>query len=96
MKLNPQQIELLAPYLEGDKPTHEKVDQDTGERTWEWNVKCPLHEDSRRSASINVDKGLFYCHAQCGGMTVTQLIELRQEWIEPSNVSGNGGQSKPT
>lgn len=36
-------------------------------------VRCPLHEDSANSASINFEKGVFNCFAGCGGMTLDQL-----------------------
>jgi hypothetical protein len=87
-KVTTRQIRALAPYLEGDKPTHINTDRDTGEQTREWNLRCPLHDDHTRSASINVDKGLFWC-AKCGGMPVTALIRRQDEWQHVS-MNGNG------
>jgi MCM P-loop domain/CHC2 zinc finger len=88
-----QQLKLLAPYLEGDRPTHENDDG-----TKEWNILCPLHDDSKRSASINVDKGVFYCFV-CGGMSIKDLVVRRDEWHLPhATTSSNGrrGASRPT
>jgi len=47
-------------------------------------MHCPLHGDSRRSASLNVDKGVYYCF-KCGGMPVTALIRRRSEWTPASS-----------
>jgi putative DNA primase/helicase len=30
------------------------------------NVRCPFHDDRTASLSLNLDKGLFNCHANCG------------------------------
>lgn len=83
-KVTTRQLALLAPYLEGETPTHLNVDENTGEETREWNLLCPLHEGegSKRSASLNVDKGLFYCFV-CGGMPVTALIRRKEDWLSP-------------
>jgi hypothetical protein len=86
-KVTQRQIRLLAPYLEGDKPTHTNTNRETGETTREWNLRCPFHGDHRRSASINLDKGLFWC-AVCGGMPVTALLRRKDEWILAS-ANGN-------
>jgi CHC2 zinc finger len=29
-------------------------------------VRCPLHEDRKPSLSVNLDKGVWCCHAGCG------------------------------
>src|SRR5215831_1355122 len=86
-KVTSRQIRLLAPYLEGDHPTHINTDKETGETTREWNLHCPLHGDERRSASINLEKGLFWC-ARCGGMPVTALLRRKDDWVEFS-LNGN-------
>lgn len=85
-KVTRRQINLLADYLEGPHPTHNNIDEQTGEITREWNLKCPFHGDQRRSASLNIDKGLFWC-AICGGMPVSALIRRKEEWQE---TRGNG------
>jgi len=78
-----RQIRLLAPYLVGDKPTHRNQDG-----TREWHIHCPIHGDVKRSASINVDKGVFFCW-RCGGMPITALIRRKDEWLPPG-ASANG------
>jgi len=88
-KVTQKQIRDLQPYLEGETPTHRNADG-----TREWNMHCPFHGDERRSASLNVDKGLYYCFI-CGGMPVTALIRRRAEWGDPrhannGNVNLNG------
>lgn len=45
---------------------------------------CPLHEDNKRSASLNVLTGAFYCQAEDIGMGIQDLLKLRSEWIPPS------------
>ena len=86
-----RQIRLLGPYLEGDHPTHTNTDQESGVVTREWNLVCPLHDDNKRSASINIDKGLFFCFV-CGGMPVTKLITRKAEWYPPRS---GGGSARP-
>jgi hypothetical protein len=62
---------------------------------------CPLHEDSTRSASLNVKLGLWNCNAGCGGGRITELIRRHAEWVPRDaasrNGSGNykGGDDKP-
>ena len=88
MRVSEKQIALLAPYLEGNQPTHTNVDRETGEETREWNLICPLHEDGKRSASINVDKGLFHCFV-CGGMPVSRLVRRKDEWHAAPHLNGH-------
>lgn len=84
-KVTQRQIRLLEPYLEGNKPTHRHKDG-----TREWNMHCPLHEDKTRSASLNIDKGVWFCNKGCGAGRVTELIRRRAEWVDPGVVSRNG------
>lgn len=35
---------------------------------------CPLHEDDKRSAGFNFDKGLWSCRAHCGSGSLSDLI----------------------
>lgn len=79
------QLRLLAPYLEGDQWTHKNKE---GER--EWNMHCPVHEDTKRSASINIDSGLWYCQGGCGGGRVTELLRMCHEWVPLGDASSNG------
>lgn len=51
---------------------------------------CPLHEDSKRSASLNVKTGEWYCFATCGGGRVSDLIRQRSEWVSPTAAAANG------
>jgi DNA primase len=46
----------------------------TGERT----VKCPVHDDTVASASVNVGKGLFHCHACGAGGTAINIVMERE------------------
>lgn len=47
---------------------------------------CPLHVDDNPSASINVSHGVWYCHAGCGGGTLTELSRRIQEREEEGFV----------
>ena len=33
-------------------------------------VKCPLHDDQHPSLAINVNKGVWFCHAGCGSGSI--------------------------
>lgn len=68
--ITPEQFERLAPYVLGAQP----------DVRGEIDIHCPLHADSRRSASINVHKGLWYCHGGCGGGSVRQLVGASDTW----------------
>jgi hypothetical protein len=52
---------------------------------------CPLHDDKRRSASLNIKTGDFFCFAGCGGRNVLDLIKDKEHWV---GASQNG--AKPT
>lgn len=53
-------------------------------------MHCPVHEDRKRSAQINFDKGLWNCHAGCRGGTIDSLFKMRDRWVPAPNGSGNG------
>jgi len=89
-----RQLGLLKPYLEGDEPTHINVDRDTGEETQEWNMHCPLHEDVKRSASINIDKGVWYCFSCDGSGQVAKLVTERANWVAPEISRGGSGNGR--
>lgn len=72
-------IRELKPYLVGEKP---------GENG-EWGMHCPLHEDEKRSASLNIESGEWYCFAGCGGGRVQDLIRRKAQWVAP-DASSNG------
>ena len=39
------------------------------------NTRCPFHQDKRRSLSINLEKGLWTCHAGCGAGNIFTLAK---------------------
>lgn len=83
MAVRKKYIELLKPYLVGEEP----------KTNGEWDMHCPLHEDDKRSANLNVDSGVWFCHKGCGGGTVRQLINSIDEWLDPPStgvISSNG------
>jgi hypothetical protein len=47
----------------------------------EWPAHCPLHEDAHPSMSINFRKGVWFCHAGCGGGRVVQLLDCVDNWV---------------
>jgi hypothetical protein len=55
---------------------------------------CPLHEDRKRSAQMNVTKGVWHCHAGCGGGRVVDLIRQQSEWVPPAVAASNGSHGK--
>lgn len=85
------ELKLLRPYLVGEKPgLRVGEDRDDGGE-YEWDMYCPLHEDRKRSAQLNVTQGVWFCHAGCGGGSVKDLIEQKEHWVEPSAPYANGG-----
>lgn len=42
-------------------------------------ARCPLHDDRAPSLSVSEDKGLWYCHAGCGGGDVYTLVEKMEK-----------------
>lgn len=65
MTVKRSHITALRSYLVGDKPN------DSGE----WSMHCPLHDDSTRSASLNVNTGQWFCHACAQGGAVRSLVK---------------------
>ena len=47
---------------------------DVPENINEFNVKCPFHDDRTPSLSINIDKGVWVCHAGCGKGRLAPLV----------------------
>jgi Toprim-like/MCM P-loop domain len=70
----PSDRRLLAKYLVSTSP-RENGDED---------MICPLHDDTRRSATINFREGIWNCHAGCGGGKVKDLVAARSIWIDPT------------
>lgn len=64
------QLALLAPYIGSAKPDHR------GEVA----MLCPIHNDTTRSASININMGAWYCYAGCGGGSIRALIDNSENW----------------
>lgn len=79
-RVSDRHIKQLEKYLVGEKP----------KSNGEWDMYCPLHEDTKRSASLNVLAGVWHCQAGCGGGGVLDLIRARSQWIEPGVASSNG------
>lgn len=56
----------------------------------ELRTRCPLHQDTNPSFSLNVRTGLWICFAKCGGGEFTELVERvlsmspteARDWIE--------------
>lgn len=65
-----QQLADLAPYIGEAKP----------DGRGEVSMICPIHNDTTRSASLNLNMGAWYCHAGCGGGSVRALIDMRDIW----------------
>lgn len=56
----------------------------SGAEEGEVSVRCPFHEDKHPSASVNMDKGVFFCHSCHRGLTFKQLEqELDQMCGDP-------------
>ena len=69
--LTDDQREVLDPFIAGQAP----------DGRGEIDIYCPVHADSRRSASINVEKGVWYCHAGCGGGSIRQLVAAADSFV---------------
>ncbi|WP_169794271.1 CHC2 zinc finger domain-containing protein [Alicyclobacillus shizuokensis] len=57
-------------------------------------ARCPFHDDERPSLSVNVVKGVWKCHAGCGGGTLETLA--RRLGIEPPPSRGKRVNKEPT
>ena len=80
MAIKKSHLALLEPFLVGERPREDG----------EWDMHCPLHQDRKRSAQLNVETGLWYCHAGCGGGKVADLVRKRSAWVKPSDAARNG------
>ena len=58
-------------------------------------MHCPLHDDRKRSAQINFDKGVWFCHTEQIGGKVYKLLEQIDDWVAPPNAERNGRASRP-
>lgn len=71
MEATDEQLAKLAPYINGARP----------DGRGEVEMYCPLHPDVRRSASLNVEMGVWCCHAGCGGGSIRHLIDAEDTWV---------------
>lgn len=85
MPVSKKQLEQLASFLEPTGPN------DDGE----WGMKCPLHNDTKRSASLNVDSALWFCQAcDVGGRVTTLLRQMRELGVESASTEVPGSKRK--
>jgi DNA primase len=49
-----------------------------GSKTGNQSFRCPVHEDSHASASLNLDEGVFHCHACGAGGSGYDLIMAKE------------------
>lgn len=64
-------LAVLTPYIGDAKPDHRGEIQ----------MYCPLHHDTNRSASLNLEKGCFFCHAGCGGGSIRALVDAQEVFV---------------
>lgn len=83
-----QHLKLLEPYFAGEVPSIRGED-----RHEELDMFCPMHPDKKRSATLDLTKGLWWCGAGCGGGTVRALVAQKDEWVKPP-APGNIAPSK--
>lgn len=87
MKITGEQLDVLRPFLVGERPGSDG----------EWGMFCPLHPDTTRSASLNVEKGLFHCQACHEGGSVSQLVDLQDTFVPPDGrVNGSHRATRPS
>jgi 5S rRNA maturation endonuclease (ribonuclease M5) len=79
-RVSDRHLRQLRPYLVGE----------AAKSNGEWDMFCPLHEDTKRSASLNVLTGEWYCFAGCGGGGIIDLIRARSRWVTPGEAAQNG------
>lgn len=70
MALSQRSLAVLSVLLEGDQPSE----------TGEWNMFCPYHGDTKRSASLNVVHGVWNCHGCGRSGAVRDLIADQEHW----------------
>ena len=49
----------------------------------EKSILCPVHDDSRKSASVNSEKGVWVCYACAAGGSGIQIIMAREKLTYP-------------
>lgn len=82
-RVSAKQLERLRPYLIGEQPREDG----------EWDMFCPMHEDRKRSAQLNVKLGKWFCFAEERGGSVEQLLDYEDEFVDPpsSAMRANSG-----
>jgi DNA primase len=49
----------------------------------EKSIHCPVHDDSRKSASVNSDKGVWVCYACQGSGSGIQIVMAKEKLTYP-------------
>jgi hypothetical protein len=78
-RVSNRHLRALEPFFEGG------LREDS-----EQYMHCPLHEDKKRSASLNVLTGAWYCQSCGHGGGVVDLIRRRSQWVKPGVAARNG------
>jgi hypothetical protein len=79
--LGKRSLEALAPLLESDQANV----------SGEIYMYCPYHGDSDRSASLNIETGLWDCKGCGSSGHARDIIKDRDAWvIEPNRTRGGG------
>lgn len=78
MPLTKSARDVLGPYLETTEPNDQN----------EIGLKCPMHQDTKRSASLNVEKGVWFCNACGTGGTIRELVKEVKEGRAVNDLSG--------
>lgn len=82
-KQQQQQIKFFRPWLVSAMPN----------AAGEYRMRCPIHDDTNASATINFDKGLFHCNtSKCiGGCTISTLRDkMNAKGIETNGTTASG------
>lgn len=53
-----------------------------GERTGQHVVLCPFHSDNDKSFSLDLDKGVFFCHGGCDEPKGGGVVEFLVKWAK--------------
>jgi len=72
-RLTPAQYDALSARLAGSPRE--------AENGIEWPIICPFHEDTKRSAEVNITKMIWWCHACQDGGTVDDLFAREPDWL---------------
>jgi len=84
MAVRKEHLRRLEPYLIGEE----------ARSNGEWDMFCPLHEDTTRSASLQVNSSEWWCFRGCGGGSVIELIKRQDEWVDPPAHRNGSGKVK--